>query len=101
MGKVVLRCKKDRALLAEVGADPLPTDWSATVFVPRCKKCDMPSSRRIVDYMTHHDLDGVPMGGELPLWAIRDELLAASKGKKVNLAVSFSTQEDGLHLHLA
>lgn len=101
MNYVVLRCAQCRAVLCRVPAVE-PPNWSdTTVFVPRCRSCDMPDPRRIVDYMMRKDVDGVPLGGDMPMYAIREEVTKArAKGKDVGVSVRFSEDADGLHLHL-
>lgn len=101
MSDVVLRCAQCRAVLCRVPAVD-PPDWSeTTVFIPRCRACDMPSPSRVVDYMFRRDVEGVPLGGDMPMYAIREEVVKArTREKDVGVSVRFSEDGDGLHLHL-
>lgn len=97
---VVLRCRTCRKRLGTV--DAVPADWSQTVTVHRCRKCDMPDPRRIVGELIRHDREGEPLAGLLPLWAVRDEVERADRSRKpVHVGVSSSVRADGtLDLHL-
>jgi hypothetical protein len=70
-------------------------DWSGNLTVLRCRKCIVPSPRRLAGVLAHQDATGFALAVEIPLAELRARALkAATTGRAVTVSLPpFSAAE--------
>jgi hypothetical protein len=75
---VIIRCQRCRARLGSL--DTMPDDWTGTLTVSRCRKCVIPSPRRVVEVIAGQRAEGFAMKQMIPLAELRPHALKAKAG---------------------
>lgn len=82
---VNIRCH-NRHILARI--DAAPEDWSGTLTVSRCGKCDVPSADRLVDVLIASGRDSFALGIKIPWSELRPYIeTARRRGKPSDFVV--------------
>ena len=66
---VIIRCGKCNKQLGSL--DEMPTDWSGKLTVVRCRKCVIPSPRRLLKVFDQQKATGFALTVEIPLADLR------------------------------
>ncbi len=87
MSLVIVRCKRCRTQLGSL--DAMPDDWSGNLGVPRCRKCVVPSPRRLVGVLQQQKAAGFALALDIPLAELRPHALKAkARGKAVTVDIA-------------
>lgn len=81
---VIIRCGGCRKPLDSL--DEMPTNWSGTLSVIRCRTCVIPSPRRFLSVLAKQKATGFGIAVEIPLAALRPY---AQKAKTRGRAVDY------------
>jgi hypothetical protein len=83
MTLVIVRCKTCGTQLGTL--DAMPDDWSGNLNVLRCRKCVIPSPRRLAGVLAQKNAKGFALTVDIPLADLRR---AAEKAKREGKSVS-------------
>lgn len=86
MSLVIVRCQRCRHMLGSL--DAMPEDWSGFLAVSRCRKCVLPTPRRLMGVLRQHHARGFAMGLNIPLADLKPYALKAqARGKAVTYEI--------------
>jgi hypothetical protein len=72
MSLVIIRCGSGSCRGTLLGSlDDMPTDWTGSLTVLRCRKCVIPSPRRILKVLGQKKATGFALTVEIPLADLR------------------------------
>lgn len=86
MSLVIIRCKRCRTPLGSL--DAMPNDWSGSLTILRCRKCVIPSPRRLLKVFAQQGATGFSLAVEVPLADLRAHAVEAQRrGHAVSVSI--------------
>jgi hypothetical protein len=78
MSLVIIRCQHCRTRLGSL--DAMPDDWSGKLNVLRCRKCVIPTPRRLLGAFVRLEATGFAPTVDIPLADLRRYAIKAQRG---------------------
>lgn len=86
MSLVIIRCKNCRTQLGSL--DAMPDDWTGNLTVLRCRKCVIPSPRRLIHVLRSQRARGFALAVNVPLTELQSHAVKAkATGRAVTVAL--------------
>ena len=84
---VIVRCSQCRLELGSL--DQMPEDWAGALNVARCRRCVIPTPRRLISVLQGQGATGFALTVDIPLAELRTAALKAQRrGRAVDVTLA-------------